>query len=64
MDVVSKLEEKGKKLYNVIIEHKVKMAEVIYTLLTSICKNNSENENYVHSLFQKIQYQVIIQVFF
>lgn len=64
LDVVNKLEDKSKKIYDLIIEHKVKMAEVIYALLTSMCKDNSDNENHVYSLVQKIQYQVKNTIFF
>ena len=56
---MNKLGEKGEKMYNIIIKHKVKMAKKIYLLLTTICKNNNENEIYVYEKFPKIQYQVI-----
>lgn len=58
-DVLNKLEDKGNKLSNLILEHKVEMIKVTYNLLTSICKNNADNENYVLNLFSKVQYQVI-----
>jgi len=57
--IAKKLFISPKKAQNqLIVEEKIKICQLIYQLIQSICKNNPENELYAYNLLHQFQYQI------